>query len=182
MENNLKNDFYNKCKEDIESIYKKINKYLPDLASWQLEQSVIFEKDKKILCKAITDDKNEKIGHQITIDVMEDKMYSYKLISLENNLELTKTYSQDNQLALEKTSVSLNEENIKRDCSYHIDNEISNYQETYNLKDKTRNITTDISYIDFFPIRNLEEIMFDIKQDFTIKKNNTKKRKMKMKI
>lgn len=47
MNNILKNKQSLKYKKDIDNIYIDINEHIPKLKNWQLNQSVIFEENKK---------------------------------------------------------------------------------------------------------------------------------------
>ena len=75
MKNILK--YSNKYRNDINDILNEVFKYLPKLKDWYLEQSVIFDDNKKVLFKALRNDQNEKIGNQIIIDILLDTIYNY---------------------------------------------------------------------------------------------------------
>lgn len=137
MKENLNKDFKEYCNEDIEELLEEINKYLPNLKTWQLNKSVILEEDKQILCKSILNKDNKQIGYQINIKILFDTLYKYQLIILENSIELTKNYFIENEFITEYYKTELNKEIIKRVCTYQEGNTCFKYKENNEKKETT---------------------------------------------
>lgn len=171
MNNTLKNKQSCKYKKDIANIYSEINNHLPHLKSWQLNQSVIFEENKKILCKAITNEKKEKIGNTVIISFTENSPYSYELTMLENRLSFVKSYFQDNDAIREKTDIFLDENYINRSCNYKVNEIELNYEERYNLKDDTTEIITNVPGLDKEEFGEIKEALEEMKSIFKISAN-----------
>lgn len=173
MNNILKNKQSLKYKKDIDNIYIDINEHIPKLKNWQLNQSVIFEENKKITCKAITNEKKEKIGNTITIYFSGNNPYSYELIMFENSLSLIKKYFKDNNKVEEIIDIFLGESYINRSC-YYKENEVGlSYKEIYNIKENTTKIITNVPDLETEVFDEIREALEEIKDNF--KKNNNKK-------
>ena len=95
----------NKYRNDINDILEEVFKYLPKLKDWYLEQSVIFDDNKKVLFKALRNDQNEKIGNQIIIDIFLDTIYNYNLIMQNDLVKLTKIYQEKDKLIKETKKI-----------------------------------------------------------------------------
>lgn len=173
MNNTLKNEQSLKYKKDIANIYSDINKHIPKLKNWQLNQSVIFEENKKILCKAITNENKEKIGNTITIYFTGNDPYSYELIMFENSLSLTKKYFQDDNKIEEIIDIFLDKDYINRSCYYKVNEIDLSYKEIYNTKENTTKIVTNVPNLKTKIFIEIEEALEEVKNNF--KKNNNKK-------
>ena len=131
MKNKLSLEFKNNCYNDVEEIFKEIEDFMPNIEIWQMYQSVVFDDNKKILCRAILDEKDKCVGHQIKIDVYLDTLYKYRLNILENSIELNKSYTIDNILHEELFKVEQEKEIIKRMYIYQEGDKYLKYNETY---------------------------------------------------
>ncbi|MGM9878925.1 MAG: hypothetical protein ACI31R_02750 [Bacilli bacterium] len=155
-----------KYKKDINNIYNEINKHIPYLKNWQLNQSVIFEENKKILCKAITNDKKEKIGNKISIYFTEDSLCLYELINSKNSLSFIKSYTEDEKIIKEIINISLSKNLLSRSCLYKENEKELSYKEIYNIKEDTTKIETNIPILELESFEEIEEILEEIKQIF----------------
>ena len=133
MKNKLSLEFKNNCFYDIEEIFKEIEEFMPEIEIWQMNQSVVFENNKKILCRAIHDKKDKCIGHQIKIDVYLDVLYKYRLNILENSIELNKSYNVNNLQIEEFFKVQQEKEIIKRMYLYQEGDKYLKYNEIYDI-------------------------------------------------
>lgn len=131
MKNKLSLEFKNNCFNDIEEIFKEIGDFMPEIEIWQMNQSALFEDNKKILCRAILDNNDRCIGHQIKIDVYLDTLFKYRLNILENSIELNKSYVIDSILIEEFFKVQQEKEIIKRVYIYQEGDKYLKYNETY---------------------------------------------------
>lgn len=130
----MNNKFKKVCKKDVEEIYNTINPYLPRFDVFNLNQSVIYEKQKTLVCKAIRNDSKEIIGRELTIKLF-DVGEIYILKDEENSLFLKRIYSD----IREEVMISLESNNLKRCFSYtHGDSTLS-IQEEYDLNYKIEN-------------------------------------------
>jgi hypothetical protein len=128
---NLNKDFYKVCKKDVDEIYNVISPYLPRFDIFNLNQSVIYEKQKTIICKAIKNTSKEIIGHKTIIKLF-DIGEIYVLKDKGNNLSLERTYSD----IKEKTIISLNNNKIDRYFSYNNKDSKTFIEESYDLNYK----------------------------------------------
>ena len=161
MKNILKDS--NKYRNDINDILNEVFKYLPKLKDWYLEQSVIFDDNKKVLFKALRNDQNEKIGNQIIIDILLDTIYNYNLIIQDDSVKLTKIYQEKDKLIKETKKITINDDEITRKCVLNVNNCKTKYEETYSFKDDESIISINDSYIKDTCDKSLDEIIKKMK-------------------
>ena len=133
---NMGKDFKNICKKDIEEMLKIINVYLPDLEEWNLEQSAIFEDDKRIICKSVKDNKNNKLGYDIRIHITDDNNSFYHFRYMHNNVFLIKKTWNNDKVSTEGVCVLLNNNEITRIVKIQSNEKIALHEKKYNINNK----------------------------------------------
>lgn len=166
MKKYLKKEFMETCKTDIEYICGEVYSLLPEVEDWQLEKSVIFGEDRKILSQLINDDNGNKIGYKIDIDIMSDRLYNYEFISLEDIISLTKSYVVDDIHIIESKSVSMEDGLIIRKCSCASEEKEVSFKELYNPMTGCVRHVTNLDIGDEYFCFDLSEIFDEIKDKF----------------
>lgn len=138
MNKKLNNSIDNIYSNDIKNMYDAIDCYIPKLDNWYLNQSIMFEDDKKIVFKAITDD-DEKIGNQVSIVFNNDDRIVFT--KLKDKVFLCKSYTKDN--IFEYMSVSKKNNCFYRNLMYSRNNDEYSYCEKYNLDNNTNIVMRD---------------------------------------
>lgn len=124
----MKNVLDNNLRENgalyIEEIFEKVSPFLSQFELWQLEQSAIFDNDKKILCRRILNDKSELEGYRIAI---ETTLEEYTLTILRKSVELTKNYCFGEYSFKEINKVESENDDIKITIKYQENSESLEY-------------------------------------------------------
>ena len=115
-------------------MYDIVSPYLPRFDIFNLNQSVIYEKQKTIICKAIRNASNDIIGRK-TIIKLYDTGVVYILRDKGNNLSLEKMLSN----IREKAVVSLDDNKVNRYFSYSENDSKVFMEESYDLNYKIEN-------------------------------------------
>ncbi len=149
------NCIYNK---DVNNMLSTIDKHIPKLDNWYLNQSIVFEDDKRIVFKSITkDDKN--VGNRVSVIFNnEDKI---DFIRLNNCITLSKRYIKDNSSVCEYMSVLVCDDVAYRNVVYSVDNEEYSYCEKY-LGNTGVVFCNDFGISDTYNL-SLEEILMEFK-------------------
>lgn len=169
---NNKNILAHKYKYEVDKIYGELTNNIPKMENWNFNQSVIFEENKKIICKAVTDKQNKKIGNKISIFFYDDIPYLHELVILDNIISSTKVYKNKNSEVREIKSVTINDDFLERNCIYKDDNSVFEFKETCNLNTNLETFYTNVDGLDFSISRELDEILEDIKSISKLKKTN----------
>lgn len=119
------------CQKDIKVIYDIVNEYLLDCDIDSLNQSIIYEEDRKIICKSIKNNYNEKIGKELVIHVY-DTGDTYKIKDRLDSI----IYEKNNRDTEEKVVIVLNNYTLMRHFLFKNGDLISTSEEIYNLKSK----------------------------------------------
>ncbi len=108
-----------------------VNAYLPDCDIDSLNQSVIYEEDRKIICKSIKNIYNEMVGKELVIYIYEtgDR---YKI---EYKLDYI-NYEKTDRDSKEKIVIVLDNYVLKRYFLYKNADSITTSEEIYNLESK----------------------------------------------
>lgn len=120
------------CKKDVDEIFGFINPYLPGFNIFDLNQSVIYEKQRTIICKTIRNKSDEIIGKQIIIKLF-DFGEAYILKDEGNSLTIEKMYSN----IKEKATISINDNILNRSFKYIESDSKSYIEESYDLHYKS---------------------------------------------
>ena len=164
MGDNMKdNCFIKVCEKDIKELYNMIEIYLPGYEIKHLNQSAIYDENKKIICRSIKNDKKENIGHEIAIYCYDNRDI-IKLIKRLNSIRFEKLYHENNCYIKEKVKISFSNNTIERCFSYSKDSKKENIIERYDVSNKD-------SLIDYFNSSSIEDMISNIKV-----KNKTRKR------
>lgn len=145
------------CKKDIKEIYDIVKEYLPLYEINYLTQSVIYEKDKKIIFKTIKDAKKDIIGKEILIEIYNKE--TFIINTTENSICIRISNGTEEKLA----KIKLKDNIITRYFLYS-NPEVENHSEEKYL----------IKYNDFREYNNSESIITCI--DKLKPKNKTRKR------
>ncbi len=123
----MKQSFKSICKKDIVEILSIIDEHLPKLEKWYFDQSIIYEKNKRIICRSIKDYENNKIGNEIRVHINDTKNVFYCLRYKDNSIYLLEKDGYNTKMIY----VTLNDIIIKRQIE--INNEIgkSIYKKEY---------------------------------------------------
>lgn len=153
------NSFYFFCKRDIDEIYSIISPYMPKVDIKNLEQSIIYEENKKTICRRIKDENKNTIGNEVLIQLYSTEEI-YKLRHLNNTIKLEKRDKKE----VKKVMISFENCNIKRKF-YYKDNE-----RTYS-KEEVYGVNLEKDFYDYMNSYSIETTMNKIKT-----KNKQKKR------
>lgn len=176
MKNKINDNYSLKYKQDANDICEEINKYLPNIEKWQLDQSVILGEDKKIIMRAVKDTKNEKIGNMITIYFKGNNPSICSLAIFKNSLSLTKMFLQPEKEVTEFTSISLKDNTLNRECFYKINDETLEYQETCNLDNNTNEVITNVTDLNEESSISLKDVLENFKNKSVKNKSRQRKR------
>lgn len=160
MEN--KNSFLSACEKDIKEIYGIVEPYLPDFEVGHLEQSVIYEQNKKILCRSLKNDKKTVIGHEIAIYVY-DTGEIVRLIKRENSLKLERHYYGNNDLVKKMIKVCDRNDIVKRYFTYCDGTQKIQYDEKYDFNNS-------LSISDYLNSNSIESTFAKLKNKNKVKK------------
>lgn len=141
-------EFLNYCQNDINDILNETIDILPNLEVWQLNKSVIFDDNKKILSKPILDENRKVLGYNINIDAFLDTLYHYKLVLKENSISLFKRYTVDNEFIEEIYKCELKDKIKIRTFSYKDGNREMVYNDYYDKSNILRHDEEEISIRD----------------------------------
>ena len=105
---------------------------MPKLEKWYFDQSIICEENKKIICRNIKDNQNNKIGKEVRIHVRENESIYYYLRYKLNSIYLLEKKGYKTTMLY----VSLNNNIIKRETE--IKDETKKYvsKKEYNILNK----------------------------------------------
>ena len=159
----MEKDFKIICKKDIDEIITIINEYLPSLEKWHLEQSAIFEENKRIICKSIKDRNNIKIGYDIRIHINGDQNVFVHFRYTNNSIFLIKKMWIDKNHITLNMNVSLINNEIIRKISIKDENGNSSYDESYDV-----DCINDLQ--SYFDSESLSEIIINLKEKSKIRK------------
>lgn len=157
------NEFIDVCRKDIIEIYNFIQEYLEDLDIRGLNQSVIYDFDKKIICRSIKNKNKDQIGKEVAIYVYETKEV-IRVIKRENSMKLEYSYHRDIPVKY-YFKVSLNDSIIKRYFLLSKNSEKEYYKETYVLNNKE-------NLYDYQNSDSIGNIFNDLKQQNKTRKRN----------
>lgn len=153
--------FNNLCNKDIKEIFLMVDEYLPKLDDWYLDQSVIFDDDKKIICNKITDKRNNKVGYQIRIHLFNSRFDIYKLLYKKDSIILKHRYHLGKKMIKEVIDVSFKNDKIMRNIIYSDNNDYVNYNEEYDVNNE---------YNDYLLAMPICDILDNIKNKNKIRK------------
>lgn len=146
------NSFLSVCEKDIKEIYSMLDPYLPDFEIGHLDQSMIYEKNRKILCRSLRNDKKTIIGHEIVIYVYDTGEVA-RLIKRENSLKFENHYYCDNSFIKEMVRISYKNGVAKRYFTYCDGFEKIQFDEKYDF-----NSSSDVNnYLNSDSIKNTFE-------------------------
>lgn len=146
------------CQKDINQIYEVVEEYLPDCDVDRLTQSIIYEEDRKIICRTIKNKDNEKVGKELIIQVYETGDI-YRIKDKEDCIK----YEKINKNTKEKIKIILDEYTIKRCFLYNKEGAVSTLEETYNLDSKDE-------FNNYLDSDSIEQCMYKLKNKNKIRK------------
>lgn len=146
------------CQKDIEEIFDIVDKYIPECDIDNLNQSIIYEEDKKIICRSIKNKYNEKVGKELIIQIY-DTGDIYRIKDNENYIK----YEKNNHNTKEKVKITLENYTIKRCFLYKNKDVELTKEETYNLE-----LKKDLH--DYIYSDSIEQSMYNLKNKNKIRK------------
>lgn len=99
----------------IKEILEKVSPLLSEFELWHLDQSVIFDDNRKLLCKRILNDEKQLQGYKI---VIETPIEEYVLIWFNKSVELIKNFCFGEYSFKEFNKIQLENEDIKITSKY----------------------------------------------------------------
>lgn len=178
MKKYFKNEFMCTCKKDIDSICSQIEKFLPDIKDWQLDGSVILDNDKKIICKNVTDDKEEKIGYEINVLFLSCNR-TYTFISTKSSISLeSHTFENDIHL-IEKEEITFENDMVIRSKSVLNGETELYFKDVYDLNTGYRNSISNFMYLDNYD-KSLNQVFKEMKDVIEEDKTMTRRRLLKL--
>ena len=153
--------FKNICEKDIIKMICMIEKQLQNIEKWYFNQSIIYEDNKKIICRSIKDNENYKIGNEIRIHINEDKSIYYFLKYKDKSIYFLEKEGSKTKMIY----VALNDIIVKRQIEITNAQEKNSYKEEYcvlNNKDIEK----------YNNSKSLEEIINSLKTKSNLRKRN----------
>ena len=157
----MNQSFRSICEKDIIEVLSMFEKYLPNLEKWYFNQSIIYEDNKKIICRSIKDNENYKIGNEIRIHVIENKSIYYFLRYKDKSIYFLEKEGSNTKMIY----VALNDILVKRQIEITNKQEKNSYKEEYcvlNNKDLEK----------YNNSKSLEELINSLKPKQKVRKRN----------
>ena len=99
----------------IKEILEKVSPLLSEFELWHLDQSVIYDDNRKVLCKRILNDEKQLQGYKI---VIENTIEKYVLIWLNKKIKKKKNFCFGEYSFKEFNKIQLENEDIKITSKY----------------------------------------------------------------